>query len=954
MGTVEVAHLHSRPLKIGRGNIKIREYEWVYMKSRFLVILIVLSVVHVPVASSQIPTAAISLSCEPETITITHLYDFEESLVFSPSVENHLICTLSNPTAYVEVVEISIQVPESNEFVSFEYEEQQEVGGGQDKQFTSILVVTEGLESAYDAGYQISFNVDATVVEINGLPPSNSATSNYGGDIHLDGLVNDSLVGKVSPSIKGDYFTDAGWYDFNYEYLFNGLDEVEDSDLVWVNGSIHAPAIIGITYEEWLELPDEEKLYLNASSVPVIFHGNGLEFMTVTDQSGRFSQRLPDGMSFNLNAESIVAGLVANSSITVTNGMNQMDALILTPSVEVFGTVYLYDTSNKYDSDLFEYKPLTIHAISETGLIWKTNINLEGDFSFSLPDGTWSFDIEYHDAVVVEDYLVDYSNMNSADTIDLVLNSNFNADLDLSTNPYIGIQFSDLNCDNFEDVGTDSAAVQPSPDRKDLFLHYNNSENLFWSNFAEPHSPHMDDLELREEVDNGLIDIDLIFEMDPNLDHDIILDEDGIVTGSIDIYVEGDWTNDNNGNTACGQNDCEELNISLYAGTTLIGEHHETGLVVGDNTVTFNFEIKEDTVVDLDGDQFNPEVRVKMKLRGNFQSGGLFFADTGEPAVFGLKTNGQSKLTLPISNESFECDNMELEMQQWPQQFDYLDITNQEPNVFFLTSVEDVLAPINSREEIVDYRQDKLHQHIYIDDLDNQNYELWQLTDSQSYALVQPDGKVVWTSFGASDKVAYSQENNAVIVLNSCLDVCTLEEAIIELIDATESEKDSDNDGVPDADDVFPYDSTETSDTDGDGVGDNGDAFPNDSSETTDSDGDGFGNNADAFPQDGNETHDDDGDGVGNNSDAFPQDANETMDSDGDGVGDNADPEPDNPDVRTPQDISVEISDTSSFILAGAIVFLAFVIIFVRRKGPPQAIDSSAYVAQDSMWDDEN
>ena len=106
------------------------------MKSRFIAILIILSVVHVPVASSQLPTAAVSLSCEPETVTITHLYDFEESLVFSPSVENHLICTLSNPTAYVETVEISIEVPDSNELMSFEYEEQQEVDGGQDKQFT--------------------------------------------------------------------------------------------------------------------------------------------------------------------------------------------------------------------------------------------------------------------------------------------------------------------------------------------------------------------------------------------------------------------------------------------------------------------------------------------------------------------------------------------------------------------------------------------------------------------------------------------------------------------------------------------------------------------------------------------------------------------------------------------------------------------------------------------------
>ena len=333
------------------------------MRSQFLAILIILSLVHVPAASSQIPTAAVSLSCEPETVTITHLYDFEESLVFSPSIENHLICTLSNPTAYVEVVEVSIQFPESNEFMSFEYSEQQEVGGGQDKQFTSLLVVTEGLESTYEAGYHIPFNVDATVVEINGLPPSNSATSEYGGNIHLDGLVNDSLVGKISPSIKGDYFTDAGWYDFNYENLFNGLDEVEDSDLVWVNGSISAPDIAGLTYEEWFELPSEEKLYLNASSVPVVFHGNGLEFTTVTDLFGRFSQRLPDGMIFNLNAESMIGGWVASTSITVTKGMNQMDTLLLTPSTEVSGSVYLYDTSNKYESDLFEYNPLTIHAI---------------------------------------------------------------------------------------------------------------------------------------------------------------------------------------------------------------------------------------------------------------------------------------------------------------------------------------------------------------------------------------------------------------------------------------------------------------------------------------------------------------------------------------------------------------------------------------------------------------
>ena len=170
--------------------------------------------------------------------------------------------------------------------------------------------------------------------------------------------------------------------------------------------------------------------------------------------------------------------------------------------------------------------------------------------------------------------------------------------------------------------------------------------------------------------------------------------------------------------------------------------------------------------------------------------------------------------------------------------------------------------------------------------------------------------------------------------------------------DANES-VDSDGDGVGDNSDAFPQDGNETHDDDGDGVGNNSDAFPQDENETHDDDADGVGNNSDAFPQDGNETNDDDGDGVGDNSDAFPQDENETMDTDADGVGDNEDPEPENPDVSSPQDISVEISDSSSYIIAGSIVFLAIVILFVRRKQPPQAQMNTHFVTDESMWNDD-
>ena len=175
---------------------------------------------------------------------------------------------------------------------------------------------------------------------------------------------------------------------------------------------------------------------------------------------------------------------------------------------------------------------------------------------------------------------------------------------------------------------------------------------------------------------------------------------------------------------------------------------------------------------------------------------------------------------------------------------------------------------------------------------------------------------------------------------------------------------DSDGDSIPDQDDNCPAVSNlNQTDMDGDGIGDecdddidgdgtdnSEDAFPEDENETKDDDGDGVGNNSDAFPQDGNETHDDDGDGVGNNSDAFPQDANETLDSDNDGVGNNEDPEPTNPDVRTIDDIEVNISDSSAYLITGALVFLALVILIVNRRPPKQSPQTSSFVEDDSIW----
>ena len=192
---------------------------------------------------------------------------------------------------------------------------------------------------------------------------------------------------------------------------------------------------------------------------------------------------------------------------------------------------------------------------------------------------------------------------------------------------------------------------QPTEENKTMYMYWNSSNTKAWTHFASEDLESMETY--TEETQNGVIDIDLKFRMEPTLAKRIYMENDGLFRGSFNIFVEGDWTNDNDGNTACGQNDCEELNITLMAGPNEIGEHHETGLVQGQNTVVFNFVIEEDTIVDWEGDQFNPEVRVKMKLRGNFQDGGIFFADAGEPAKFEMTMGMDSKIELPIDDASF-------------------------------------------------------------------------------------------------------------------------------------------------------------------------------------------------------------------------------------------------------------------------------------------------------------
>jgi len=150
---------------------------------------------------------------------------------------------------------------------------------------------------------------------------------------------------------------------------------------------------------------------------------------------------------------------------------------------------------------------------------------------------------------------------------------------------------------------------------------------------------------------------------------------------------------------------------------------------------------------------------------------------------------------------------------------------------------------------------------------------------------------------------------------------------------------DDDNDGVPDSQDAFPTDASESLDTDGDGVGDNADVDADSDGiidisdnciltsniDQADLDGDGIGDacdpdtdgdgytyyneascgtsdtDASSIPLDNDGDFiadcvddDDDNDGYKDTNDIFPFDASEWADNDADGTGDNADTDDDN------------------------------------------------------------
>ena len=122
------------------------------------------------VGQNPTPTAAISTSCQV-SVPIFHLYD--DNFDYNPNISN-LSCTSTNPTAYQEKVVIDVDTG-TNKIIA-NYPTELFVEGSTDLTFDISFYIFESYSDIMNISSR-TFTITTSVSEINGMPPTNSATS---------------------------------------------------------------------------------------------------------------------------------------------------------------------------------------------------------------------------------------------------------------------------------------------------------------------------------------------------------------------------------------------------------------------------------------------------------------------------------------------------------------------------------------------------------------------------------------------------------------------------------------------------------------------------------------------------------------------------------------------------------------------------------------------------------
>ena len=201
---------------------------------------------------------------------------------------------------------------------------------------------------------------------------------------------------------------------------------------------------------------------------------------------------------------------------------------------------------------------------------------------------------------------------------------------------------------------------QPSANNTTLYI-WADGMNQYWSHFNSSDDEGMGDGgsgEIREQKDNGVIDIKHRYTMSPTLDKRLIMTTGGEMRGNFNIYYAGDAdSTDDTGPCTPNNtpNDCDWLNITIYKGQSKIYQHTESPWPAGNwKNIQFSWFVQEGNET-WDGLNDNPLIEVTMKIKGNQQNtgpGGIFIE--GDPAEFAIELGDSGSLLMPIDPMSWE------------------------------------------------------------------------------------------------------------------------------------------------------------------------------------------------------------------------------------------------------------------------------------------------------------
>ena len=217
---------------------------------------------------------------------------------------------------------------------------------------------------------------------------------------------------------------------------------------------------------------------------------------------------------------------------------------------------------------------------------------------------------------------------------------------------------------------------QPCENQTVLFL-WSNGQTTFWSHFNATEENNAGDNMYSQEKNQGVINIDQRFTMNPQMDKRLNMTLDGEVRIVLNIYLQGDWKN--NDNQGPCTNDCDELNVTLWAGATAIKRQHVPQVSEGWNPITITHRIEEGQTL-WDASTSNPSIQIQMKVKGDRQQTSPITV-SGEIANFSLKLSGdgETRVELPIDPSSWSS-----EFQAGDEE---MPMAEEQPGFLFLTAV---------------------------------------------------------------------------------------------------------------------------------------------------------------------------------------------------------------------------------------------------------------------------